>query len=1041
MLSDEGREKIQSWGRRRRSFSIFQCSEHDAAQVAEILGEVIPDFTTVHPTDLLDFSESTGPVLLYNITSQDAYENARALHRLLIRLILWENEPVFLLSPDRSEEWQRGDLWLGDGKIDWKGMRLDSLSLILNQDRLILPAPDILDHVSAQPEMTYIEQRMADALDVKGLCFRAQALTGRYHVDFLVEKNGVQVVVECDGIAYHSSDEAKRTDRKRDSYLQSRGYRVLRFTGGEINSRVNRCVEQIEQVLDESRMEQSQVFPTDDNLDDSQKKAVFTNPGQVCVLAPAGSGKTLVLTNRGIYLVNEGFHEHRVLAMAFNRKAREEMQERLKKRNFLQVKHQVHTFNSYGADLLGKKYALKGKHFAAYEDEQYFNKLFPVLEKHCGELRRIRGARQSLKEAIQKTKRQLAPPGKFLEPVCRGLIKGVCSKKTDPVWSAVFEEFLQWQKDSDHLTFADQVYLAVREMAEDPILRRRTQISLDALLIDEFQDLDAAQSMLIEILALGHGNLFVVGDDDQMIYGWRGADIERLRRFLKDPHTRKVVLSTNYRSSQLVVRHAGFLINHNTDREVKNVRSKEGTERGKVELFISEDLAQERNFLVRTLNSVKEEGFQWKDLAVLVRYKELYRAVMDALWAAEIPFSCEEKPTLYSRRSARALMGYFTAILDWPSPPKGVWKEILNAPNRYLSDEYVDQVSRAADPIAILRSGKDLKDEERRRVDSLLKELEERNKTLTDHPSNAHELFQRIDTVFGLTQCFKQEPGISEDNDGADEGLILEQLQEISKQKPDPREFLNHCKSEREQEETEKKEPWEEDHNAVQVMTIHKAKGKEWRGVVLFHLEWRKGPNFANESKEEQKRMEEEERRVIYVGATRAIEMLWVTAGRKSKSRFVEELFRDPEFRDRDPRQEIEYRQERLGNLKREIDQLKTEENQERIKVDRAQGIDRDQLRSELDAVREGVSFLRRLLWCLGLKSARLRHLEKDCYIVEETGRAEQRIDQIQSQIDGKRNRIEEISEEMDRLKREERFRRILSPPIDTNGLNTEIAS
>ncbi|MCK4392286.1 hypothetical protein KAX17_05225, partial [Candidatus Bipolaricaulota bacterium] len=139
--------------------------------------------------------------------------------------------------------------------------------------------------------------------------------------------------------------------------------------------------------------------------------------------------------------------------------------------------------------------------------------------------------------------------------------------------------------------------------------------------------------------------------------------------------------------------------------------------------------------------------------------------------------------------------------------------------------------------------------------------------------------------------------------------------------------------------------------------------------------------------------------------------------------------------------QEIAYRQERLGNLKRGIDQLKTEENQERIKVDRAQGIDRDQLRSELDAVREGASFLRRLLWYLGLKSARLRHLEKDCYIVEETDRAEQRIDQIQSQIDGKRNRIEEISEEMGRLKREEWFRRILSPPIDTNGLNTEIPS
>ncbi|HEX04976.1 MAG TPA: DUF559 domain-containing protein, partial [Bacteroidetes bacterium] len=419
--------------------------------------------------------------------------------------------------------------------------------------------------------MTYIEDLMAKALRKKELSSKAQALIGRYHVDFLVEKNGAQVVVECDGKAYHSSAEAKEKDKERDSYLRAQGYPVLRFTGGEINSRVGRCVEQIEQALDESQVEKSQGFLMDDKLDDSQQKAVFTKPGQVCVLAPAGSGKTLVLTNRGIHLVNEGFHEYRVLAMAFNSEARKDMQKRLRKMGFSDVKRQVHTFNSYGANLLADRYALTGRGFDAYADKEYSKKLFAVVEKHCGELRRKRGASQPLKEAIENTKRELVSPGRFLEPVCRGLIKGKWPKEDNPIWSEIFEDFLQWQKGSDHLTFADQVYLAVRELAEDPILRRKTQMSLDALLIDEFQDLDAAQSMLIEILALGHGNLFVVGDDDQMIYGWRGADIERLRRFLKDPHTRKVTLSTNYRSSQLVVRHAGFLISHNTQREEKKI--------------------------------------------------------------------------------------------------------------------------------------------------------------------------------------------------------------------------------------------------------------------------------------------------------------------------------------------------------------------------------------------------------------------------------------------------------------------------------------
>jgi superfamily I DNA/RNA helicase/very-short-patch-repair endonuclease len=797
LLSDEGREKIQNWGRRGRSFSIFQCSEDDAAQIAEILDKGIPDLTTVYPSDLLDLPEPSGPVLLYNITSEEAYKNANALHRLVVRLIRWENQPFFLLSPDHLEEWEKGNLWLGDGKIDRDGLRLDALTHVLKQDSVIIPSTSSLDLASDQPEMTYIEQQMAKALDEKELCFRAQALIGRYHVDFLVEKNGAQVVVECDGKAYHSSDKAKEKDGERDLYLQGCGYPVLRFTGGEINSRIGLCVEQIQQALDELQVERSQSFRMDDKLDDSQKKAVFTSPGQVCVLAPAGSGKTLVLTNRGIHLVNEGFHEHRVLAMAFNKKAREEMQERLRKMGFLEVEHQVHTFNSYGAQLLDGIYPLKGKGFAAYEDSRYCDVFFSVLEKRCGKWQRKTNFNKYSIEAIRKTKGQLTAPGKFLQSMCQRFIVEECPKEDDPIWSEIFEEFLEWQKGSNHLTFADQVYLAVRELAEDPIWRRHTQMSLDALLIDEFQDLDAAQSMLIEILVLGHGNLFVVGDDDQMIYGWRGADIERLRGFLKDPRTRKIVLSTNYRSSQLVVRHAGFLISHNTDREVKNVRSKEGQERGKVELFIGEDIGQERNFLVRALNSAKEEGFQWKDLAVLVRYKELYQPVIGALERANIPFACEAKGKIYSRRAARALTDFFAAVLEFPVPQKDVWGHVLKVSDIYPRNEYLREVSQATDPISFLRSGRNTRDAtQRKSIAKLLSNLRALSEKQKSENLNTYDLFQAIDTTFRLTNHFKQELGASDDNDAADDGLVIDLLQEESKDFSDPRKFLKYCKDE-----------------------------------------------------------------------------------------------------------------------------------------------------------------------------------------------------------------------------------------------------
>ena len=1041
MISEIGRNKVQDWGRRRRSFSIFQCSENDAAEIAGALSDGIPELITVHLSDLPDLPETSGPILLYNITSEEAYKNANALHRLVLRLIRWEDQPLFLLSPNHSEEWEKGNLWLGDGEIDSRGLRLDALTLILKQDSVIIPRTSILDLASDQPEMTYIEQQMAKALGAQWISFKAQALIGRYHVDFLLEKNGAQVVVECDGKAYHSSDEARETDRERDSYLQERGYPVLRFTGGEINGRISWCVEQIQRALDKSQEDKSQGFRMDDNLDDSQQKAVFTNPGQVCVLAPAGSGKTKVLTNRGIHLLSEGFREHRVLAMAFNKKAREDMQARLREMGFSGVDLQVHTFNSYGAQLLDGRYSLKGSGFTPNEHEQYSRKLFAVLEKHCGELRKIRRSGRSLRDAIERTKRELTYPGQFLEPACKEVIKGKRPEKSAPVWSTLFEDFLQWQEENDHLTFADQVYLAVRELAEDQDLRRQTQMSIDALLIDEFQDLDAAQLMLVEILALGHSNLFVVGDDDQMIYGWRGADIGRLRSFLKDPNTRKIVLSTNYRSSQLVVRHAGYLISHNEDREAKNVHPKVGAFRGKVELFIGDDIGQECSFLLQALNGARAEGLQWKELAVLVRYTDLYHAVLDALNRASIPVDPKDNATLYSTRAARAVVGYFMGVLDWPSPPGSVLRDILNVPNRFLSYKYVDQISRHANPIAILRAGKDLNDSQREKVLSLLKKLEEANDALKPDSSSAHDLFQSIDVIFRLTTYFKKESGASDDNDAADYGLVIDQLREKAKQFSDPRQFLAYCIDEREKEEKEPVSAGKStDHGSnskdvVELTTIHKAKGKEWRGVVLFHQEWRKPYSFEKLSSDDKKSLEEEERRVLYVGATRAREALWVTAERGKKSRFVDELFTNPQFNDVDVSQQLGYRKDRLEKIEQQISSLQEERNQEQIAVDRAQGIDRDSVRKELDARKQSMGFFKRLLFSIGIGGSRVRQLKKDFEIAERAARAGQRIQEIDGRIVTIEDTKRTILEEMDRLEREEKFRQILSDPI---GEDTE---
>jgi len=1012
-------------------------------EVAQLLNEIIPDLTTIEAPDLSGLPDATGPILLYNITSEEAYSNADSLHRLVLRLIRWDNQPIFLLTPDHSAQWERGNLWLEDGKIDNNGLRLDALTNILKQDRVPIQDISMLDSASDQPEMTYIEDLMAKALNEKGISFKAQALIGRYHVDFLVEENGAQVVVECDGKLYHSSHEAKKTDKERDSYLQERGYRVLRFTGGEINHSVEHCVEQIEQALDESLGQRSQALRTDHNLDDSQRSAVFTDPGQVCVLAPAGSGKTKVLTNRGIHLIKEGFREHLVLALAFNKKAREEMQKRLRKMGFSAVKSQIHTFNSYGAHLLSE-YSLSGRGFDPYDAKRQFKKkIFPVLEEHFGELKKVKGSTQSLIEAVERTKGELVPPGRFLEPACRRIIKGVCPEENDPIWSKVFEELLQWQQGSNNLTFSDQVYLAVRKLAENATLRRDTQMSIDTLLIDEFQDLDAAQSMLVEILSLGHGNLFVVGDDDQMIYGWRGADIERLRRFLKDPNTTKIPLSTNYRSLQLVVRHAGYLISHNKDREVKNVHAKKGVSRGKVELFVGNDVAQEGNFLVTALNSAKEEGFQWKDLAVLVRYKELYTPVLRSLDRADIPYMCEAKGKLYSSRAARSMAAYFEALLQWPPQARNVWNYILNVPNKYLKYEYVDQVSSSTSPIALLQSGKALNESQKKNINEFISNMESLSKYANNRQPTANDLFETINSTFKVRDSFKQQKTVSEDNDAADEGLSIDLIREDAIKFPTPHEFLAFCKEQQDREESEadntKRSNGDDSKDAVRVTTIHKAKGIEWRGVVLFHQEWRKPYGFERLSPAEKKKLEEEERRVVYVGATRAIESLWVTAEQGKRSTFVDELFKSPEFKGLNVQHEIRIQKQRLSILRDNIDHLRNEKEEKQIVVDRGQGVDQAHIQREIDMIEQHMGFIRRLLLRLGLLPSRLKQLRDDLEVVKVAVRATQRMAEIEDEIDAKKATIDEIQETIDRLEREERFRRILADPEEETQDNETV--
>jgi len=485
-----------------------------------------------------------------------------------------------------------------------------------------------------------------------------------------------------------------------------------------------------------------------------------------------------------------------------------------------------------------------------------------------------------------------------LMPTCRDLKYENIPHMDDLVWGDVFEKLLEFQQDNNLLTLADLVYLTVRRLAEDAPLRHRCQENFDAILVDEFQDLNAGQLALVELLACAHNNLFVVADDDQMIYSWRGANIDQIRQFpeIYQP-CHQAIISTNYRSAKDIIRQTGFLISRNTIREDKEIKPRPSAAQGSVTFCFADGLAPEREFLTDSLMKARRNGYSWKDIAVLTRYREMFFPIVDALEQAKIPYGCEDFK-FFSRPAARAVIGYLLAILKWPNPPHRIWGDILNAPNRYLSNSYVTQVMESSDPVEFLTGSKTrlTDDHQYDRIDRLLRQLERLHREFVSNPKNSYELVEEIDRFMRLTIFYRITPEFSSDNDTADQGLIIETLKMLAQRMSDPHEFVRDCRERREVEEERAAKGGRRGHHepqGLQVLTIHKAKGKEWKGVVLFHVE---PPRHLDSKDVDRESYLEEERRVIYVGATRVKDDLWVTAKREERYNFAYELCKNPIF-------------------------------------------------------------------------------------------------------------------------------------------------
>ena len=501
-------------------------------------------------------------------------------------------------------------------------------------------------------------------------------------------------------------------------------------------------------------------------------------------------------------------------------------------------------------------------------------------------------------------------------------------------FSPVFTRFLELQEVRGFMNYDDMIYLAVRILLDNDALRRRYQEEFKHLLVDEFQDLNRAQILLLQILALPENNLFIVGDDDQMIYGWRGATVRGIMDF---PRTyacaSECALSTNYRSSVRIVAHAGWLIGRNRERVPKSVVPRVAAPPGEFEIFLRRGLWEQAQCAADWIMTKREfTGSPWRDTAVLFRYNALQFPVALALDRKNIPHTRLEGSRLFDSRAGRDVAAWLNVLLFPGSAGREDLERILGRPARMLRRGLVERLECWHDLEMLPGTGALTGEEEGVLRDFFLRVQAYR---LRAPLLSSHELIEELDGMIHLRRSYDRRRSVSSDPDEADDRTYLDVIGAVARTLPAAADFLAHIEASRKSptaaqfnSPSPRGGPEQPEHDGVVLSTIHRAKGNEFSRVVFFDLSRR------HRLREEEM---EEERRVAYVGLTRAKDSLLVTATGRRQSPFLYEAALDPQFAGR-MREDME---SELEGLRKRI---------RRVSTGRGEAVSRKRARLSQDA-------------------------------------------------------------------------------------------
>lgn len=612
-----------------------------------------------------------------------------------------------------------------------------------------------------------------------------------------------------------------------------------------------------------------------EDLNDKQLNAVVHVDGPCLVLAGAGSGKTKVLTTRIARLIDIGIPSYNILAITFTNKAAQEMKERLEKivpGNYAFVG----TFHSLGVRILRENAQIMGydKNYSIIDSDDALTIIKKIMKEKMISIKELTPS--YVRNKISSIKNDMLTDNE---------VDNYFSSGNDAIIKEIYYEYQSILRKNNSVDFDDLLLLPVKMFMEHKDILESYQDRYKYILVDEYQDTNEVQYKLTKLLANKYKNIFVVGDPDQSIYMFRGANFRNILNFERDYKNAKVIpLEENYRSTNNILEAANSVIKNNKERKEKNLWSNKG-EGSKVKYLRAYDGRHEIQLVLDEIKKLYESGYEYNDISVLYRTNAQARLVEEMFLKSNVPYRVVGSYYFYNRKEIKDLICYLRLILN--KDDEISLMRVINVPKRGIGEATIKKLEENAKDNNIsmfeaISKGKELTFKEL--ILDLIKDSEELS--LTD-------LIEDILNKSGIRDEYEQSKSLENE-------LRLDNLEEFKSITKTFEERTGSVSLEEFLEEVSLVadiSEHQEESDSVTLMTMHSAKGLEFKVVFLVGME---DGIFPHQNAFFESQGLEEERRLCYVGITRAKEKLYISNAKRRMlygkdvinppSRFIKEI-------------------------------------------------------------------------------------------------------------------------------------------------------